>query len=395
VIGKRVVLFGIEDLEQRRRRISPESVVSELVDFVEHEYGVGDADLLQSLDDVARQRADVCAPVPAQSGLVVDAAEGDSMELSLESASDAAAERGLAHPRRADQAQDGSLLVALELSHRQVLEDSFLHLLQTVVVGVQHGTDVGDIGGIRGARLPWDVEDPFDVRPHHRKLRRTALHGSEPLDLLGNHLRRLGRDLRFGSALFERIQVVVAVAVALPKLLFDGFLLLAKQVFSLGLGHLLLDLRADVVAHLEDLASSNHPREDGEYARLDVERRQELGFVGRRPFHPARDEIREGAGVVDRIDLSRKFRGHMQPVHDRPHGVPQSAEQLRELLVCGVHLSGIVDFDCRKWVVGHDRIDLGAGEAAQSDDGTRGPSRHRDHVCDRADGVEVLRSWSV
>jgi hypothetical protein len=74
VIGEGVVLLGVEDLEQRRRRIAAE-VVPDLVDLVEHEHGVGRARLLHALDDLARERADVGAAVTADGGLVVHAAE--------------------------------------------------------------------------------------------------------------------------------------------------------------------------------------------------------------------------------------------------------------------------------------------------------------------------------
>jgi hypothetical protein len=45
--------------------------------------------------------------------------------------------RGLAHAGRPEQAEDGALLVLLELAHREVLEDALLHLLETVVVLVE------------------------------------------------------------------------------------------------------------------------------------------------------------------------------------------------------------------------------------------------------------------
>jgi hypothetical protein len=80
VVAERRVLLGIEHLEQRRGRIALDAA-AELVDLVEHQHRVARAGLAQRLDDVARQRADVGAPVAADLGLVVRAAEAGALEL--------------------------------------------------------------------------------------------------------------------------------------------------------------------------------------------------------------------------------------------------------------------------------------------------------------------------
>ena len=105
VIAERRVLLGVEHLEQRRRRIAAE-VGADLVDLVEHEHRVARARAAQALDDAARQRADVGAPVAADLRLVAHAAERDAHELAPERARDRAAERGLADAGRPDEAQD-------------------------------------------------------------------------------------------------------------------------------------------------------------------------------------------------------------------------------------------------------------------------------------------------
>src|SRR5580692_2991087 len=98
-------------------------VVTDLVDLVHHEDGVDGRALLHALDDLTGQRADVCAPVAPDGRLVVYAAEGDAHELAPERPRDAPAERRLADARRTDETKDRALLVLLELSHREVLED--------------------------------------------------------------------------------------------------------------------------------------------------------------------------------------------------------------------------------------------------------------------------------
>jgi hypothetical protein len=73
VIPERVVLLRIENLEQGGRGIAP-PVVAELVDLVQHEHRIVRSGTADRLDDPARHRADVCAPVTANFGLIAHAA---------------------------------------------------------------------------------------------------------------------------------------------------------------------------------------------------------------------------------------------------------------------------------------------------------------------------------
>ena len=69
-----VVLLGVQNFEQRRRRVAAK-IVSELVDLVEQYERVDDAGLLHHLNDLSRQRADVGAAMPANFGLVAHPAQ--------------------------------------------------------------------------------------------------------------------------------------------------------------------------------------------------------------------------------------------------------------------------------------------------------------------------------
>ena len=108
IVAERVVLLRIEHLEQRRAGIALDAG-AELVDLVEHHHAVARAGLADRLDDVAGQRADIGAPVAADLGLVVHAAEADAHEFAAHGAGDRLAERGLADAGRADEAQDRRL----------------------------------------------------------------------------------------------------------------------------------------------------------------------------------------------------------------------------------------------------------------------------------------------
>src|SRR2546430_1272254 len=119
-----------------------------------------------------RQGSDVRAAVSADFGLVVDAAQGDPGELAPESARDRLTERGLAHPGRADQGDDGpraptadrrrAALVA-PLADGQELEDPILDVVEAIVVLVQDPARLDQVEVVRGANLPRDLEHPVQV----------------------------------------------------------------------------------------------------------------------------------------------------------------------------------------------------------------------------------------
>jgi hypothetical protein len=82
VVDEGVVLLGIEHLEQRARGIAPE-VHPHLVHFVEQEQGISHPHLVHVLEDLARHRADVGAPVAADLGFVPHAAQRHAHELAV------------------------------------------------------------------------------------------------------------------------------------------------------------------------------------------------------------------------------------------------------------------------------------------------------------------------
>ncbi len=133
VVGEGVVLLRVEHLQQGRGGIAAE-VGADLVHLVEHEDRVVGARLVDAGDDLARQGADVGAPVAADLGLVAHAAQRDADELASQRPGDRLAERRLADPRRADEAEDRPLHLLLQLADAEVLEDPRLDLLEVVVV---------------------------------------------------------------------------------------------------------------------------------------------------------------------------------------------------------------------------------------------------------------------
>ena len=197
VIEERVVLLGIEDLEQRRRRVAAE-VHRHLVDFVEQEDRVHRAGLLHHLDDLAGEGADVRAAVAADLGLVAHAAERQPDELAVHRARDRLGERRLADSGRSGEGQDRGLGLLDERAHGQELEDAFLDLLEPVVILVQDLFGALQVAALARLLVPRHRDQPVEVVARDGRFGRHRRHRLEALQLLDGlfldvlgHLRRV------------------------------------------------------------------------------------------------------------------------------------------------------------------------------------------------------------
>ena len=74
----------------------------------------------------------------ADFGLISDAAQADTDKLTPQCAGDRFPQRGFPDSRWADEAENRALHFLFELSDGQVFQDSFLDLLEVVVVVIQY-----------------------------------------------------------------------------------------------------------------------------------------------------------------------------------------------------------------------------------------------------------------
>ena len=84
VVAERIVLLGIEHFQQRRRRDRPCTPAPSLSISSSIMTQIARAGLADGLNDVARQRADVGAPMPADFRLVMHAAQAHAHELATQ-----------------------------------------------------------------------------------------------------------------------------------------------------------------------------------------------------------------------------------------------------------------------------------------------------------------------
>ena len=272
VIVEGRVLLGVEDLEQRRRRIAAE-IGAHLVDLVQQEQRIRGLRLAHRLDDLAGHRADIGAAVTADFGLVAHAAERHAHELAPGRPRDRLAERGLADAGRPDQAQDRSGQLVGARLHREILDDAVLDLLQSVVIVVEHGLRRDQILLDLGLLVPRDRQQPVEIVAHDGRFRGHRRHLAQLLQLVLRLLARFLGELGLGNLLFQIGQLVAAFVVA--ELLLDRLHLLVEIIFALGLLHLALDARADALLDLQHRDLALHQPEHLLEARGDRQRLQD------------------------------------------------------------------------------------------------------------------------
>ena len=256
VIVEGVVLLGVQHFQQGRRGIAAE-IHRHLVDFVEQEQRIAHAGLGQVLDDLAGQRADIGAAVAADLRLVAHSPQRHPHELAVGGAGDGASQRGLAHARRPDQAQDRSLELARPLLHGQVFENPFLDLLQPIMIGFQNRLGRCQILMNLGALAPGNADQPVDVVAHHRGLGRHRRHHLQFVQFrLGLGLGFLGHS-RLLDALAQFLDFVGRI-LQIAEFLLNRLDLLVQIILALALFHLLLDPAANAFLDLKDVDLAFH-----------------------------------------------------------------------------------------------------------------------------------------
>ena len=320
------VLFGVEHLEQRGGRIAAE-VHAELVHLVQHEHRVLRFGPAQALDDLPRQRADIRSPVTADLRLVAHAAERDPVELPAERPRDRPAERGLADARGADEAQDRILPGRAHALHREVFEDTFLHLLETGMILVEDPPRLVDVEVVGRLLAPRQRHQPVEIGPRDRVFRRGRRHLTQAVQLAqGLLLSFLGHPGRLD--LRPQLVQLLGAVVGLPELLLDRLELLAQVVLTLAPADLRLDLRLDLGAEGQHLGFLRQHRDEAGEPRLDVRRLQELLLHLRRE-HGQRggDEVAEPVGLGDVLRDRRQFvgqhRGQLHHLAEQVRRVPR------------------------------------------------------------------------
>ena len=318
--------------------------MAHLVHLVQHEDGVVALGPAQALDDAARHRADVGAAEATDFRLIADAAQRQPDELAAHRARNGAAQRGLAGARRPDEAEDHALALAADqifllhdagftvaavfhpafhpqLAHGQKLQDAFLDLLQAVVILIQHQAGVRDVEVVVGGHFPRQADHPVQVGLDDGILGGLRGHLAHAIELAARFLLGLLGHAGRRDAALELLDLGLLL-VRLAQLLLDGLELLAQEILALHLGHLILGLRLDLLAELQDFQFLRQQRIEPDQLLFDLVDLQD--FLGLGGFHA--DARRHQIGQLARA--RRVDRGGLQLLGHVRHQAHQPAEEL-------------------------------------------------------------------
>ncbi len=169
MIIKGVVLFRIKCLQERGRRITPE-VSAHLVHFIQEEHRIRCPCAPDALNDLSWHCTNVCTPVSLYLCFVPNSTQRDPYKFSRYCPGNGLTQRCLAYPRWTDQAQDGASRGTHHLLNSEVFQNTFLHLVQAIVVFIQNLLCKCDILLILAHLIPWQHEKPINIISYYRCL---------------------------------------------------------------------------------------------------------------------------------------------------------------------------------------------------------------------------------
>ena len=100
-------------------------------------------------------------------GFVTHTAETEAKELAPQRFSDGTADGGLADPGRPDEEQDGTANFAPVDADGEEFDDTFLDVVEALVVAVENRPGGSQIQLVGGEAAPGQLGDPVEVVPRH------------------------------------------------------------------------------------------------------------------------------------------------------------------------------------------------------------------------------------
>ena len=176
------------------------------------------------------------------------------------------------------------------------------------MVGVQHLFGLGEV--LAGARLhaPRQAQQPVQIVAADGGLGRHRRHRLQLLQLglglFAGLLAELGR-----RNLFFQLGQLVAAILAIAQLLLNGLHLLIQIVFALGLLHLGLDARLDLLLDLQDGHFALHQAIDLLQPLGGVERLQQFLLLVQRDAQVPADQVGQARGIAGFRDGRDNFLG--------------------------------------------------------------------------------------
>ena len=245
MIPEGAVLLGVQYLQQGGGGIAA-VVVAQFIHFVQQQYGVCAAGLLNGIDDTPRHAAHVGLAVPADLGLILDSAQRNTGIAAAHRLRNAANDGGFPDTGRPHKAKDLSVDIGGKRPDGQCLQHTLLYLFQAVVLLIQQLGGFFQVDDILGIATPRQLQAGLQIPPDHRSLLRIGGHLFHVADFLQQlFLVLIGGQQR--PYLFPELIRLLKVGIAVAQLLIDDAELLPQVIIPLvfihGFLHTVLDIR--------------------------------------------------------------------------------------------------------------------------------------------------------
>ena len=324
VIGEGVVLLGIQHFEQRGGRITPE-VRANLVDLVQQDDRIARLDAAQRLDDATRHGSHVGPPMATDLRFIAQATQRDAGKLTAQSVRHALAERRLADPGRADEAQQRSFDILLQLDDRDEVEQPLLDLLQSEMLLVQDSLRRRQIDGVFAGLVPRQSENPIEIGSRDGVFRDHRRHLRKPLDFLERNLADFLGQRRLLDLLTEIVRLR-RHRVSFAQLTLDGADLFAQEKVALALRHRAGDVVLNLGTQRGDFELAIQQRLEAIETLFDIHRLDQLLALVEAQVEIPSDQVGEiaaGIGVDGRdLDLVGQSRVELDDLLKLPVRVP-------------------------------------------------------------------------
>ena len=174
MIHKPAVLFRIQNLEQGGRRISL-VVTRSLIDLIQKHQRILDTSLFDPHGDSSRHRSHISSSMSADFRLIAHTAKTDAHIFFIQCPCHRTGNGGLSGSRRSDQTENRRVPFLCERTHSQILHDTFLHLLQSIMILFQNRKGLLHIGRILRSIVPRQTQQCLNVSSGNGTLRTAAV----------------------------------------------------------------------------------------------------------------------------------------------------------------------------------------------------------------------------
>ncbi len=279
-----------------------------------------------------------------------------------------------------------------QLLHREVFDDALFDLVEVVVILVEHAARFDRIEPVLAGLLPWDVEQPVEVRADHLVFGRRRSHPLQAIDFAKRDGLDSLRQMGFGDS---RAQLL-GLAVAFAKLALNGLHLLPQQVLALRVAHLLFGARFDLAFELEHLDLPRKRVRDGIELDEEAVLLEQLLFVVRLHVEEAREQIRQAQRIVEaryeRLDVRGEPRCQRESAVDE---LLQTADVRVDLDRTFGRLRHRRDVRLHEPAFGLQLFGLHTRDALHQNAHAILCRRHLPHDGDGSDAVQIVRSGVV